>query len=174
MYEGNITSNLTSTSTPVEDTKGKAPRGPNPEDGIRFNHVGFEYPGSERPVLKDVNLHIRPGESLALVGENGSGKTTLIKLLTRLYQPTEGEITLDGLDLREWDETALRQRIGVIFRFGATQLKTARTSAPATSVIEDEARGARRRERRRYGGPVSRVPEKYQKPSASVVQPGRV
>ena len=59
---------------------------------------------------------MRPGESLALVGQNGSGKTTLIKLLTRLYQPTRGRILLDGLDLNDWDETTLRQRIGVIFQ----------------------------------------------------------
>ena len=65
---------------------------------------------------------MRPGESLALVGENGSGKTTLIKLLTRLYDPTEGQILLDGLDLQEWDVEALRQRIGVIFQdFGRYQ-----------------------------------------------------
>ena len=82
--------------TPVDELKGEAVRGPDPADGIRFIHVGFAYPGSERPVLTDVNLHIRPGESLALVGENGSGKTTLIKLLTRLYKPTSGRITLDG------------------------------------------------------------------------------
>ena len=76
----------------------------------------FPYPDAEQPTLVDINLHIRPGESLALVGENGSGKTTLIKLLTRLYQPTHGRILLDGQDLREWDEAALRDRIGVIFQ----------------------------------------------------------
>ena len=63
-----------------------------------------------------IDLHIHPGESLALVGENGSGKTTLIKLLTRLYYPDEGRILLDGLDLKDWDEETLRQRIGVIFQ----------------------------------------------------------
>ena len=102
--------------TPVEKIRGQIQRGPQPDDGIRFTGVSFAYPGSDTPVLRDVNLHIRPGESLALVGENGSGKTTLIKLLTRLYLPTRGTITLDGQDLREWDETALLQRIGVIFQ----------------------------------------------------------
>ena len=67
-------------------------------------------------MLKDINIHLPPGESLALVGENGSGKTTLIKLLTRLYRPDRGRILLDGLDLKDWDENALRQRIGVIFQ----------------------------------------------------------
>ncbi len=90
--------------------------GPKPQDGIRFEGVFFQYPGSERPALSNVSLHIRPGQSLAIVGENGSGKTTLIKLLTRLYNPTQGRILLDGLDLLEWDETALLKRIGVIFQ----------------------------------------------------------
>jgi len=102
--------------TPVEPPRGAAPRGPDPADGIRFDRVTFAYPGAERPVLEDVSLHVPPGTSLALVGENGSGKTTLIKLLTRLYRPSSGTITLDGLDLAEWDEAALRKRIGVIFQ----------------------------------------------------------
>jgi ATP-binding cassette subfamily B protein len=91
-------------------------RGPNPDDGIRFEGVSFTYPGARQAALVDVDLHIRPGQSLALVGENGSGKTTLIKLLTRLYRPQQGRILLDGLDLQEWDEEALRRRIGVIFQ----------------------------------------------------------
>jgi ATP-binding cassette subfamily B protein len=83
---------------------------------VRFEGVGFTYPGSSQPALKDIDLHIHPGESLALVGENGSGKTTLIKLLTRLYRPDQGRILLDGMDLENWEESALRQRIGVIFQ----------------------------------------------------------
>ncbi|WP_417504007.1 ABC transporter ATP-binding protein [Marinomonas gallaica] len=90
--------------------------GPVPGDGIRFEHVSFSYPGNPAPSLNNVDLHIRPGTSLAIVGENGSGKTTLIKLLTRLYQPTHGRILLDGLDLKDWDEQALLTRIGVIFQ----------------------------------------------------------
>ena len=66
--------------------------------------------------MNSVSLHIKPGQSLAIVGENGSGKTTLIKLLTRLYTPTEGQIFLEGLELNEWDIDALRQKIGVIFQ----------------------------------------------------------
>jgi ATP-binding cassette subfamily B protein len=90
--------------------------GTEPADGIRFEGVSFSYPGASQPALRDIDLHIRPGQSLALVGENGSGKTTLIKLLTRLYRPDSGRILLDGMDLEEWDEDALRQRIGVIFQ----------------------------------------------------------
>jgi len=96
--------------------RGSALQGPDPADGIRFEQVSFTYPGAEKPALTGIDLHIRPGQSLALVGENGSGKTTLIKLLTRLYRPDSGRILLDGMDLEQWDEEALRQRIGVIFQ----------------------------------------------------------
>ncbi|HNW96046.1 MAG TPA: ABC transporter ATP-binding protein [Anaerolineaceae bacterium] len=86
------------------------------KEGIEFRHVSFKYPGSDKFVLKDVNLFIPPGESIALVGLNGAGKTTLVKLLTRLYDPTEGAILLDGRDLREYDLNSLYQRFGVIFQ----------------------------------------------------------
>jgi ATP-binding cassette subfamily B protein len=84
--------------------------------GIEFRGVGFRYPESEEWVLRDVDLIIRPGEKIALVGHNGAGKTTLIKLLSRLYDPTEGVILLDGIDARDIDPLALRQKIGVIFQ----------------------------------------------------------
>jgi len=84
--------------------------------GIEFRHVSFKYPGQEEWALYDINLAVMPREKIALVGPNGAGKTTLIKLLTRLYDPTEGEILLDGTDLREYDLRELRQRIGVIFQ----------------------------------------------------------
>jgi ATP-binding cassette, subfamily B, bacterial len=86
------------------------------QQGVVFDHVKFQYPTGGDPVLDDVSLTIRPGEMVALVGENGSGKTTLIKLLCRLYDPTEGKITLDGVDLREMDPVALRREISVIFQ----------------------------------------------------------
>ena len=106
----------------IPGTAGGHPRrraqgGPDPGDGIRFEGVDFHLPRLQRaPALSGIDLHVRPGQSLALVGQNGSGKTTLIKLLTRLYRPTKGRILLDGLDLQEWDESTLRQRIGVIFQ----------------------------------------------------------
>ena len=84
--------------------------------GIEFRHVSFCYPGSDTYVLRDLNLRIEPGERLALVGLNGAGKTTLIKLLTRLYDPTDGQVLLDGVDLRDYDLTSLRQRFGIIFQ----------------------------------------------------------
>ena len=84
--------------------------------GIAFNHVRLTYGGSDRPVLDDITMTIRPGEHIALVGANGAGKTTLVKLLCRLYDPTEGTITLDGIDLRELSLAALRRQISVVFQ----------------------------------------------------------
>jgi ATP-binding cassette, subfamily B, bacterial len=118
MYEDNLylSTLYEYLDTPVPHTRGELLKGPNPEDGIRFENVSFVYPGATEPALADVTLHLPPGGSLALVGENGSGKTTLIKLLTRLYRPTSGRVLLDGLDLEQWDEIRLRERIGVIFQ----------------------------------------------------------
>jgi ATP-binding cassette subfamily B protein len=84
--------------------------------GLEFRNVSFRYPDRESWALHNVSLSIAPGEKLAVVGQNGAGKTTLIKLLTRLYDPTEGQILLDGVDLREYDLDELRRRIGVIFQ----------------------------------------------------------
>ena len=83
---------------------------------IEFQNVSFRYPGAERYVLKNVNLIIRPGDTVVLVGLNGAGKTTLIKLLTRLYDPTEGTILLDGRDIREYNVKELYQMFGIIFQ----------------------------------------------------------
>jgi ATP-binding cassette subfamily B protein len=118
MYEDNLyLSNLSEyLEHKVPEQTGEKKAGPSPEEGIRFEDVSFYYPGSDTPALNKINLHISPGESLAIVGENGSGKTTLIKLLTRLYAPTHGKIFLEGLELRQWDIEALRQKIGVIFQ----------------------------------------------------------
>ena len=90
--------------------------GPDRSDGVRFQGVSFSYPGAGTPTLSDINLHIRPGESLALVGENGAGKSTLIKLLCGLYQPDSGTVSLHGLEVGKWDREALRRQIAVIFQ----------------------------------------------------------
>ena len=115
---------------------------------IELRHVGFAYPGSDRMVLQDINLTLRPGETVALVGLNGAGKTTLIKLITRLYDPTEGEILLDGRDLRDYDVKELYRLFGPIFqdfgKYAATAADNIRfgnlARDPARENIEDAAR----------------------------------
>src|SRR3954463_8605929 len=84
--------------------------------GFVFEKVGFKYPGSENWAVRHLDFSLAPGERIALVGENGAGKTTLVKLLARLYDPVEGRILLDGVDLRDYDLDSLRRNIGVIFQ----------------------------------------------------------
>ena len=144
MYEDNLyLSNLYEyLEHHTQQESGTQQTGPNPGDGIRFERVSYRYPGASEDALHEVSLHIPRGGKLALVGENGAGKTTLIKLLTRLYEPTSGRITLDGLDLKEWQPDALRSRIGVIFQdFIRYQLLLGENiGAGDVEGFEDEAR----------------------------------
>jgi len=106
--------------------------------GFRFEGVGFRYPGSERWAVRGLDFALGAGETLALVGENGAGKTTIVKLLTRLYDPDEGRVTLDGVDLRAFDPDALRAEIGVIFQ---DFVRYAMTAGDNIAVGRIEARG---------------------------------
>ena len=177
MYEDNLylSTLYEYLETPVAATGGDIVHGPLPEDGIRFEHVSFQYPDAEAPTLVDIDLHIRPGESLALVGENGSGKTTLIKLLTRLYQPTQGRILLDGRDLREWDEAALRDRIGVIFQdFTRYQLLLGENiGAGDVRHFEDEERWREAGEKGMATPIVDALPNGYRTPLGKWFNDGR-
>ncbi|HEY4819133.1 MAG TPA: ABC transporter ATP-binding protein [Candidatus Acidoferrum sp.] len=102
---------------PTVSSKPNALPAPRPiREGFEFRNVSFTYPGQTRLVLSDVSFHLRRGERLALVGENGQGKTTIVKLLTRLYDPTAGQILLDGVDLREYSLEDLWKETGVIFQ----------------------------------------------------------
>ncbi len=143
------------------------------QQGIEFRNVSFKYANSENWVLRDVNIVIKPRERIALVGLNGAGKTTLIKLLTRLYDPTEGQILLDGVDLREYSLESLRNRIGVIFQdyvryqltaqenigFGKlegmedlVQVAKAAEKGGSDRIIEKLPKGYQTRLGRRWGG----------------------
>lgn len=86
------------------------------KQGFTFENVGFKYHNSERWAVRHLSFHLKAGEKLALVGENGAGKTTLVKLLARLYEPSEGRILLDGMDLRAYDLNDLRHQVGIIFQ----------------------------------------------------------
>ncbi|MEA4811390.1 MAG: ABC transporter ATP-binding protein [Anaerolineaceae bacterium] len=120
LYESNLYLDNLMTYLNLEPSLMQPPKGliapTKIESGIEFRHVSFKYPGSDALVLKDINFTIAPRERIALVGLNGAGKTTLIKLLTRLYDPTEGQIFIDGIDLRQFDLKTLHQRFGVIFQ----------------------------------------------------------
>ena len=148
---------------PVAAPNGTLAKGPDPTDGVRFENVGFRYPGAEQPALSDVSLHVRPGESLALVGENGSGKTTLIKLLTRLYRPTAGRILLDGRPLDDWDAGALRRRVGVIFQdFARYQLSAGENvGAGDVRAFDDERRWEEAAEKGMAAPFIRALPEKF-------------
>lgn len=117
MHEDHLyfTTLATLLSHPVQ-SHGTARSGPLPGDGIRCEDVWFSYPGTSEPVLRAVSFHAAPGQILAIVGANAAGKSTLIKLLTGLYAPSRGRILLDGRDFREWDPSALRQRISPVFQ----------------------------------------------------------
>jgi len=129
-----------------------APAVPRPiREGFEFEDVGFQYPGSDAWAVRHVSFTLRPGERVAFVGENGAGKTTLTKLLARLYDPTEGRILLDGVDLREYDINSVRRAIGVIFqdfvkydlRFdedvGVGEIDEVRTYLDAPREVEQES-----------------------------------
>ncbi|HYN88772.1 MAG TPA: ABC transporter ATP-binding protein, partial [Ardenticatenaceae bacterium] len=131
--------------------------------GIEFRDVSFRYPGRPDWALRHVNLFIRPGEKLALVGANGAGKTTMIKLLTRLYDPTEGVILVDGVDLRDYEVQSWRDRIGVIFQDFVRYHFSARENVGLAQIqaIDDYERIV---EAARKGGAdpvVARLPQGY-------------
>jgi ATP-binding cassette subfamily B protein len=115
------------------------------QHGFEFRNVSFAYPGTERRVLRDFNFTLLTGERVALIGENGQGKTTIVKLITRLYDPTEGQILLDGVDLRDYSIESLHHEIGVIFQDFMRYEMTARENIAVGNL--DGADGAKGLER---------------------------
>lgn len=134
------------------------------QGGIEFRNVSFRYIGQDGYALRNVNLRIQPREKIALVGPNGAGKTTLIKLLTRLYDPTEGAILLDGIDLREYDLRELRQRIGVIFQdFVRYHLSAAENVGfGQIEMLEDRPRIVTSAQKSGADSLIQSFPEKYE------------
>jgi ATP-binding cassette subfamily B protein len=132
-------------------------------EGFVFENVGFIYPGAEHWAMRNLGFTLKAGEVLALVGENGAGKTTLVKLLTRLYDPDEGRILLDGHDLREYDLDALRGNIGVIFQdFVRYNLNAGDNIAVGRiAARDDRERIARAAERSQADEVVAKLPGGY-------------
>ncbi len=112
------------------------------QEGFTFDNVSFKYLNSEKWAIRNLSFHLNAGERFALVGENGAGKTTLVKLLARLYEPTEGRILLDGVDLREYDVRELRKTVGIIFQdYVRFQMKASENIAVGQiNALNDEGR----------------------------------
>jgi ATP-binding cassette subfamily B protein len=132
--------------------------------GFEFRNVSFHYPGNERMVIDRLNFHLHPGERVALIGENGQGKTTIVKLITRLYDPTDGQILLDGIDLREYDLEDLYREIGVIFQDFMRYEMTARENIAVGKIdeIEDLPALKNAADKSLANEVIARLPAKYE------------
>jgi len=140
------------------------PRGP--PGRIEFRRVSFRYPGREEWALRDLDLTLEPGETLGLVGENGAGKSTLVKLLLRLYDPTEGSIRYGGVDLRDMETAELRSRFGAVFQDFVHYQFTARENVGLglPALVEDRVRVGRAVERAGAGELVGALPQGLETP----------
>lgn len=150
-------------------------KAPHPfRQGIEFRNVSFRYPGSTRWVVRDLSLQIAPNEKLALVGTNGAGKTTLVKLLTGLYEPTEGQILLDGVDLRMYDQQTLHARIGIIFQDFVRYQFTAGENIGLGNVVAHDDRDRITEAARQSGADsvIARLREGYNTPLGSWFEHG--
>ena len=132
--------------------------------GFEFRNVSFRYPGTERLVLNGLNFHLRPQERVALIGENGEGKTTIVKLLTRLYDPTDGDILLDGIDLRDYNLEDLYREIGVIFQDFMRYEMTARENIACGRIEDLNHLGLLESAARKSGADqvIERLPRRYE------------
>jgi len=149
---------------PTIQSKPNALPAPRPiRRGFEFRDVSFRYPGSSRLVVDHLNFHLHPGERVALIGENGQGKTTIVKLITRLYDPTDGQILLDGVDLREYDLEDLYREIGVIFQDFMRYEMTARENIAVGKIdeVEDLTRLQDAAQKSLADEVIARLPGKY-------------
>lgn len=144
-------------------------------EGITLEHVSFKYPGTDKWVLEDISFTIHAGETVALVGANGAGKTTLVKILTRLYDPTEGRILIDGIDLKEFDPVEVRRRAGVIFQDYVKFQFTARENVAfgCIDAMDDQVRIESAAEKAGAAGVIESLPEGYDTPLGRWFQDGQ-
>jgi ATP-binding cassette, subfamily B, bacterial len=143
--------------------------------GIRFENVGFRYPDTETWALRNLSFELRAGETLALVGENGAGKTTIVKLLTRLYDPDEGRVTIDGVDLRDLSLSDIHANIGVIFQDFIRYSLTARDNIAVGRITarEDQPRIDRAAEQSLANGVIGKLPKGYDQQLGRLFREGR-
>ncbi len=134
------------------------------KNGFTFENVSFKYPGSKEYSLRNLSFHLQPGEKLALVGENGAGKTTLVKLLARLYEPSEGRILLDGHDLRDYDLADLRRNVSIIFQdYVRFQLKADENIAIGSITdLKEQERIEKSAMKSLANTVIDKLPERYQ------------
>lgn len=152
-------------SKPLIASPPRAVPAPRPiRDGFEFRNVSFAYPESNREILSKVSFRFEPGERIALVGENGAGKTTLIKLMARLYDPTAGEILLDGISLREYHVEELRHEIGVIFQdyMRYDMLASENIGVGRIENLGEQARIERSAEKSLASAVVEALPKRYE------------
>jgi ATP-binding cassette subfamily B protein len=150
---------------PTVTSKPNALPAPRPiMQGFEFRGVSFVYPGTQREVLKNLNFRLEPGERVAMIGQNGQGKTTIVKLMTRLYDPTGGQILLDGVDLREYDIEDLCREIGVIFQDFMRYEMTARENIGVGRIeyLGDDCRIRIAADKSMADGVIGRLPGKYE------------
>jgi ATP-binding cassette subfamily B protein len=149
---------------PTVQSKPNALPAPRPiRQGFEFRDVSFSYPGTERLILSNLNFRVEPGERIALIGQNGQGKTTIVKLMTRLYDPTAGQVLLDGIDLREYSIEDLCQEVGVIFQDFMRYEMTARENIAVGRIefLDDEKRIHAAAEKSLADGVIQQLAGKY-------------
>ncbi|MBJ3786907.1 ABC transporter ATP-binding protein [Devosia sediminis] len=143
--------------------------------GIRFENVGFRYPDTDTWAVRNLSFELKAGETLALVGENGAGKTTIVKLLTRLYDPDEGRVTIDGIDLRDLALEDIHANIGVIFQDFIRYSLTARDNIAVGRIAarEDADRIDRAAEQSLADGVIAKLPKGYDQQLGRLFREGR-
>jgi ATP-binding cassette subfamily B protein len=144
-------------------------------DGIRFENVGFRYPEADEWVIRNLSFTLKAGETLALVGENGAGKTTIVKLLARLYDPSEGRITIDGIDLRDMAPQDIHANLGVIFQDFIRYSFSARDNIGVGRVEDraDQLRVERAAQQSLADGVINRLPKGYDQQLGRLFKQGR-